>query len=91
MRAALLLCLLAASACRGGSSTDMALSKTDGGDGGAPADMSAEDPIVGRPCGTGVGSCPCGYFCPMGRCEVAELHPPCAPDLAPTPDLRPAD
>ena len=88
MRAMFLVWVLAAAACRGGSSTDMAPCRADGG---ACTDMGSLDPIVGRPCGPGLGYCPCGYFCPMARCEVAELHPPCGPDLAPLPDLRSAD
>lgn len=39
------------------------------------ADMST-DPVVGRSCGPGA-YCPCGYFCPAGKCEVADFHPPC--------------
>ncbi len=37
------------------------------------------DPIAGRPCGPG-NYCPCGYFCPIDRCEVADFHPPCGDD-----------
>lgn len=50
------------------ASLDAPLALTDGG-----ADA---DPVVGRACGPG-SYCPCGYFCPAGRCEVAEFHPPC--------------
>jgi hypothetical protein len=44
----------------------------------ATVDMTPVDPIVGKACGGSTGMfCPCGYFCPAGKCEVADFHPPC--------------
>jgi hypothetical protein len=51
---------------------------TDGGS--CPGDAGnagvCGDPVVGRSCGPAT-FCPCGYLCFMGKCEVADFHPPC--------------